>query len=87
MTEHEEWIAPTGVRAVSDDAEDTAIPDGVINDPDLSLMAKGIYALVLSYQGKPVNPYEDAFESEEDIREAIDELVSAGLIVRKRRPE
>lgn len=78
----EDWIAAAGPRAVSDDAEDTAIPHAVLGDPNLSLIAKGIYALVLSYQGQPVNPYEDAIEDAEDIRAAIDELLETGLVMR-----
>lgn len=82
MSADEVWIAARGPRAVTDDAEDTAIPYAVLDDPNLSLIAKGMYALVLSYQGQPVNPYEDAIEDAEDIRAAIDELLNAGLVVR-----
>lgn len=80
--ETEDWIAATGPRAVSDDVEDTAIPDAVLDDATLSLVAKGLYALVLSYQGQPVNPYEDAIEDAKDIRAAVDELLEAGLVLR-----
>src|SRR5690554_4682956 len=62
MSEREGWIAVTGLRPFDADAKDTAIPTAVINDPDLSLIAKGIYGLTLSYQGQPVNPYADTFE-------------------------
>lgn len=82
MPEPHDWIAASGPRAVSNDAEDTAIPYAVLDDPHLSLIAKGIYALVLSYQGQPVNPYEDAIEDAEDIRAAVDELLEAGLVMR-----
>jgi hypothetical protein len=80
------WIAPAGLRAVETDPEATAIPDNVLADPDLSLMAKGIYALVLTYQGQPINPYDDAVEDPAEIADALDELVLAGLIVRVSRP-
>ena len=82
MPEHEEWIATSGPRLVSYDPAGSAIPAGVLSDARLSLRAKGLYALVLAKQGQPINPYEDAFESVEDIRAAIDELVAAGLVVR-----
>lgn len=82
MSEPEEWIAVSGPGLVSAKAEDTAIPDEVLGDPRLSLVAKGLYALALSEQGKPINPYDDAVEEVEDLRMAIDELVTAGLVVR-----
>lgn len=82
MSEPEEWIAVSGPRPVSGKAEDTAIPDEVLGDPRLSLVAKGLYALALSGQGRPINPYEDAVEAADDIRAAIKELVAAGLVVR-----
>lgn len=82
MPEPSEWIAATGPRMVSDDPEDFAIPDAVLSDPGLSLMAKGVYALVLTGQGQPINPFEDPIESIEDIRAAIDELLTSGLVVR-----
>lgn len=84
MTEPAEWIAATGPRAVSDDPEDTAIPDAALGDSRLSLLAKGLYALTLSHHGQPINPYEDAYEATEDVGAAIDELIEAGLIVRVR---
>ncbi|MFB8190360.1 hypothetical protein ACFC14_13615 [Microbacterium sp. NPDC055988] len=82
MPTNEDWIAATGPRAVSEKAEDTAIPYAVLDDPHLSLIAKGLYALLLTGQGQPINPYEDAVEDVEDIRLAIDELVEAGLVIR-----
>lgn len=80
--ETKDWIAETGPRAVSDDPEEAAIPYAVLDDANLSLVAKGLYALVLSYQGQPVNPHEDAIEDAEDIRAAVDELLEAGLVMR-----
>ena len=77
-----DWIAATGPRRVIENPEDTAMPASVLTDPRLSLMAKGLYAVVLAEQGRPINPYEGAFEAVEDIRAAIDELVSAGLVIR-----
>lgn len=82
MAAEEDWIAATGPRAVSKDAENTAIPFAVLDDPRFSLIAKGLYALVLTGQGQPINPYEDAIEDVEDIRAAIEELVDAGLVAR-----
>ena len=80
--ETKDWIAATGPRAVSDDPEEAAIPYAVLDDANLSLVAKGLYALVLSYQGQPVNPYEDAIEDAEDICAAVDELLEASLVMR-----
>jgi len=82
VTEHEVWIAATGVWPVHDDIADAVIPDRVLNDPALSLTAKGLFALLVAMQGQPVNPYDDAYESPAVIAAAIDELVSAGLAVR-----
>lgn len=86
MAQVEEWIAATGPRIVSDAPEDNAISDAVLRDAKLSLIAKGLYALVLTQKGQPINPYEDAFEDVEDIRAAVDELVEAGLILRVAAP-
>jgi len=86
MNQPSEWIAAVGPRIVSDDVEDQAIPHDVLNDSHLSLIAKGLYALVLTQQGQPLNPYEDAFEDPADIHAAIEELVSAGLVVRRTQP-
>ncbi|WP_404473548.1 hypothetical protein [Microbacterium aerolatum] len=86
MPDAEEWIAAYGPRPVSDDPNDSAIPDAVLNDPTLSLTAKGLYAIVLSKQGQPLNPFEDAFEDSKDIHAAIEELVAAGLVVRTTQP-
>lgn len=82
MSHQEEWIAATGPRPVHGDIADAVIPDHVLDAPNLSLMAKGLYALVLTGQGQPINPYEDAYEDLQDIAAAIEELVGAGLVVR-----
>lgn len=86
MPDDENWIAALGPRAVSDEPEDSAISFSALNDPNLSLTAKGLYALVLSAQGQAVNPFLDALEDADDIQSAIDELVDAGLIVRVPTP-
>lgn len=77
-----DWIAASGLRAVEADASDVGIPPDVLADQELSLMARGLYALLLAQQGQPVDPYDEAFESEEDLTGAIDELLAAGLAVR-----
>jgi|GEM_PF-5592534 len=82
MSPTSDWIAPTGVRAGEVDALDTAIPDSAMSDPRLSLAAKGLYALLLTYQGQPIDPFEDAIEDEADIRAAIDALIASGYAVR-----
>jgi hypothetical protein len=75
-------IAATGVRPVVANTADVDIPSDVLADQDLSLMARGLYALLVAEQGKPVDPYDDAFESPEDLAAAIEELIAAGLAVR-----
>lgn len=85
MPEPSERIAATSPRIVSDDPEDFAIPDAVLSDAGLSLMAKGVYALVLTGQGQPINPCEDPIQDVEEIRAAIEELIAAGLVVRVAR--
>lgn len=77
-----DWIAAAGLRAVEADAGDVGIPPDVLADQKLSLLARGLCALLLAQQGQPVDPYEEAFESEEDLAGAIDELLAAGLAVR-----
>lgn len=74
------WIAATGLRAVGDERA-AELPDHIMRDTKLSLMARGLYALVLSGGGAAVNPFEDAVEPMDDIRGAIDELVAAELVV------
>lgn len=86
MSPASDWIAPTGVRAVEPDAASTAITDSAMGDPRLSLIAKGLYALLLTYQGQPVDPYEDAIDEKEEIRTAIEELVSNGYAIRVKAP-
>lgn len=82
---HTDWIAPAGLRAVESDPDDAAIPAEVLGSQSLSLIAKGIYALILAYQGRPVDPYEEAVEDPRDIAAGIEELIEAGLIVRLTR--
>ena len=86
MTHTEDWIAAAGVRAAHADIADAVIPDHVLSDPNLSLMAKALHALLIAGQGKPVNPYDDAYEDPSDIAAAIDELIAAGLVVRVAAP-
>jgi len=80
-----DWVAPTGLRPYDADAKSTAIPASAMNDPRLSLVARGLYALLLSYQGKPIDPYEDAIEEPGDLRAAIEELINCGYAVRVAR--
>lgn len=82
----EDWIAVAGVRAVDADATHTAVPDAVMHDPRLSLEAKGLYMFLASYQGQPIDPYEDRVEDEETIARAIEELIDLKLAVRLSRP-
>lgn len=77
-----DWIAPTGVRPVEADPVTTAIPDFALNDPRLSLTAKGLLALLLSHCGQPIDPHEDAIEDAADIAGAVDELIEFGYAVR-----
>jgi hypothetical protein len=80
-----DWIAPTGVRRFDPEATTTAIPASAMADPRLSLTAKGLYTLLITYQGEPIDPYADAIEDVEDIRAAIDELINCGYAVRVAR--
>lgn len=64
------------------DVADVEISHDVLADQDLSLMARGLYALLVAEQGRPVDPYDEAFESREDLAAAIEELLRAGLAVR-----
>ena len=88
MTTHRsvEWTAATGLRRVDIEAKTTLIPVDVLADPELSLTAKGLYALLLAEQGRPVNPFDDAIESELEIAAAVNELTDAGLAVRVPQP-
>lgn len=53
-----------------------------MSGPQLSLAAKGLYALLLTYQGRPIDPFDDALEDESKIRQTIDELIASGDAVR-----
>jgi hypothetical protein len=77
-----DWIAAAGLRVVEADASNVGVPPEILADQQLSLIARGLYALLLAQQGQPVDPCEEAFESEEDLAGAIDELLAAGLAVR-----
>lgn len=63
----------------------TAILYTVLGDPGLSLIAKGLYALLLSFPGQPIDPYEDAIEDPAEISAGIEELIAAGHAVRVER--
>jgi hypothetical protein len=86
MSDREDWIAAHGPRPVHTDVANAVIADHVLSDPDLSLTAKALFALIIVAQGQPVNPYEDAYEDPADIAAAVDELVDAGLAVRVSGP-
>jgi hypothetical protein len=81
-----DWIAATGLRAVDSDATSTLVPTGLMDQLDLSLIARGLYALLLVEQGAPVDPFENALDDETEIAAAIEELVAAGLAVRVPAP-
>ena len=77
-----DWIAAAGLRAVETDVGEVDMPSDVLANQDLSLMARGLYALLLAQQGQPIDPYEDAYESDEEIAAAIEELIGYGLAIR-----
>ena len=80
------WIAPTGLRVVDPDATQTAVPVDELLEAGLSFLAIGLYGELLSYQGKPVDPYENQLDAVEDISDAIDQLVKHGYAVRVGEP-
>lgn len=45
-------------------------------------MARGLYALLVPEQGRPIDPYENALTSDEDVTAAVDELPVTGMWVR-----
>jgi len=61
---------------------DAEISLDVLADQDLSLKARGLYALLVAELGRPIDPCEDAVESYEGLAAAIDELIRPGLTVR-----
>ncbi len=80
-----DWVAVTGVRPVDPDVTQTAVPWSVMHDERLSLTAKGLYGRLLSYQGQPIDPYDEALDDQDDIAAAIDELLASGYAVRVAR--
>jgi hypothetical protein len=85
MSVTEDWIAARGPLPLDGDPAGVPIPEPVLSDPNLSLMAKGLFARLLAEPGTPVNPYDDAYETEDDIANAIEELIDANLIMRVTR--
>lgn len=81
----EDSIAATGVWPLTDEPGGTPLPEHLLADSDLSLVAKGILGLLLAEQGQPVDPYDDSYEDPAGIKTAIDELVAANLAVRVTR--
>lgn len=77
-----DWVAATGLRRVDPDATHTPVDTGVLNDASLSLEAKGLYVLLQSYQGQPIDPYADAVEDDETIARAVEELIARGYAAR-----
>lgn len=82
----DEWIAATGLWPVHEDMADVVVPNHVLADPELSLIAKGLFALLVAEQGQPINPFDDPYEGVADIQAAVDELIEAGLAVRVTKP-
>lgn len=80
-----DWIAVTGLHRLEPNATTTALPTDVMNDPNLSLEARGLFALLLSYRGQPIDPYDDAIEDAATIAGAIEELIAEGYAVRVTR--
>lgn len=85
MSETEDWIAVRGPLPLDGNPAGVPIPQTVLSDPNLSLMAKGLFSRLLAEPGVPVNPYEDAYEAEDDIAAAVEELIEADLIMRVSR--
>ena len=77
-----DFIAATGLRGVVADSADVEISPDVLADQDLSLIARGLYGLLIAEQGRPIDPYDNAYERDEDLAAAIEELIVAGLAVR-----
>ncbi|APZ34266.1 hypothetical protein BOH66_08430 [Microbacterium aurum] len=77
-----DFIAATGLRRVVADSADVEISPDVLADQDLSLIARGLYGLLIAEQGRPIDPYDNAYERDEDLAAAIEELIVAGLAVR-----
>lgn len=81
-----DWIAAAGLRLYDPDATTTQIPDDVMQDPDLSLIARGLYAgLLVEKQGRPIDPYEHGLDDDDELAAAIEELLEAALAVRVTR--
>jgi hypothetical protein len=80
-----DWIAAAGLRLYDPDATTTLIPDDVMQDPDLSLIARGLYAGLLVEQGRPIDPYENGLDDDGELAAAVEELIQAGLAVRVAR--
>jgi hypothetical protein len=85
MPHKTDWIAVAGLRAFDPEATATDYPNEIMFDDRLSLEAKGLYGLLLSHQGQPIDPYDDAIEDDEVIAKAIEELIAYGHAVRLAR--
>lgn len=81
-----DWIAPTGLRPIDPEAVRTEVPIAELHTAGLSLTAIGLYGELLSYQGAPINPFDNQLDGVEDIRTAIEELIDNGYAVRTPAP-
>lgn len=86
MQERVDWIAPIAGFATADEATANIAATAAMENPHLSLLAKGLHALVLTHEGEPINPYADSYQPPELIKAAIEELLEAGLIIRAQQP-
>lgn len=82
MDTYSDLIVTRGVSANTPASEIDARAQLVMQDPSLSLRAKGLFTLLLEFAGEPHNPFAELYEPAEVIHDAVEELVAAGLIIR-----
>lgn len=82
MDTYSDLIVACGVSAKTPPAEIDARAQQVMQDPSLSLRAKGLFTLLLELAGEPHNPFAELYEPAEVIHGAVEELVQAGLVTR-----
>lgn len=82
MASYSDFLLATNVRAGSSREEIERGIQQVLQQPSFSLLAKGLYTLLVEQPGEAVNPFHDLYEPAEAVHRAAEELISAGLAIR-----
>lgn len=82
MNTYSDLIVARGMTATSNPIEINARAQEVMEDSSLSLRARALFILLCELRGEPHNPFAEPYEPAEVIHGAVEELVTAGLVIR-----